>query len=336
MKGIVLVTGANGFIGSNLVRGLVERGYHVRSMVLKGTSEEFLDGVDTERVYADITDPATLKPVMNGVEVVFHLAALASDWGPRRLFMRLNYDGVLNVLESAYRAGARRVVHVSSLAVHRYKPTFGGGEDAPLDSNLNEYCVTKRMGEESARRFGLEHDIEVTIIRPGIMPFGPRDTTSFVPLANALEKGLFQFVDGGRARICIAYVENLVHGMILSSEKEEAADETFIIADDEPRSWREIINTFCDELGVKKPKMSVPSWMLYPIAGAMMGLWRIVPLPGSPPLTFYRIRVSSCDLYFSNEKAKKILGYQPAVSFEEGVHRTVEWYKEYKRCKRNR
>lgn len=334
MNTLALVTGANGFIGSNLVRGLVEKGCRVRSMVLKGTSEEFLDGVDTEKVYADITDPATLKPAMKGVEVVFHLAALASDWGPRRLFMKLNYDGVLNVLDSAYRAGVRRVIHVSSLAVHKYKPTYGAGEEAPLDSNLNEYCITKRLGEEAARRFSLEHDIEVTIIRPGIMPFGPRDTTSFVPLAGALEKGVFQFVDGGKARICTAYIENLVQGMILASHKEEGADETFIIADDEPHSWKEIINTFCDALGVRKPKLSVPSWALYPIAGAMMGLWRMFPLPGSPPLTFYRIRVSSCDLFFSNEKAKKILGYQPAVGFEEGVRRTVEWYKEYKKRKK--
>lgn len=331
MSTLALVTGANGFIGSNLVRGLVERGYRVRSMVLKGTSEEFLDGVDTEKVYADITEPATLKPVMKGVEIVFHLAALASDWGPRKLFMRLNYDGVLNVLDSAYRAGVRRVVHVSSLAVHKYKPTCGGGEDTPLDSKLNEYCITKRLGEESARRFGMEHDIEVTIIRPGIMPFGPRDTTSFVPLANALERGIFQFVDGGRARICTAYIENLVEGMILAGEKPQGADETFIIADDEPRSWKEIIYAFCDALGVKKPMFSVPSWSLYPIASAMMGIWKILPLAGSPPLTLYRIRVSSCDLFFSNAKAKRVLGYQPLVSFEEGIRRTVEWYNQYKK-----
>jgi len=330
MNKVALVTGANGFIGSSLARCLVARGYRVRSMVLRGTPEEFLRGVDTEIVYADITDPATLGPAMRGADTVFHLAARASDWGEWRLFRLLNYEGVLNVLDAALRAGVGRILHVSSLGVHAYRATFGADETHPRDSKLNAYCVTKRMGEEAARQFGLEHDIDVTVVRPGLMPFGPRDTTSFAPLAPALEKGIYQFINGGNARICTAYVENLVEGMAMAAEKPEGVGETFIIADDEPRSWREIMYAYCDALHAKRPRFSIPAYALYPVAAVMMGLWTAFPIPGMPPLTFYRIRVSSQDLYFSNKKAKEVLGWKPRVSFEEGVQNTIEWYRSFK------
>lgn len=322
-----VVTGAGGFIGSALVRRLVEEGYRVRSVVLEGAPETFLEGVDTEIFYGDITDPVTLKPAFKGADAAFHLAALARDWGPSWLFRRLNYEGVLNVLDVAERAGVGRLLHVSTLAVHAYKPTFGGDETVPRDSTLNAYCTYKRFGEEAVRERMEAGRIPVTIVRPGIFPFGPRDTTSFYPMARALEKGLFRYVNGGRSRISVAYVENLADGIVAAARHPDAVGETFVICDDEPRSWREITEAFCNEMGIKPPGMSVPSKALYPAAALLMGLWTIFPLPGEPPLTFYRIKVAGTELFFTNRKARETLGWEPKVSFEEAVRRTVGWYR---------
>lgn len=326
----VLVTGANGFIGSALVRGLVERGYSVKSLVLKGTPETFLDGIDTEIVYGDITDPSSLKASFRDAGKVFHLAALARDWGPKWLFRKLNYEGVLNVLDVAERTGVERLVHISTLGVHTYRPTFGGDETAPLDSNLNYYCIFKRLAEQEVRKRMANGRMPITIIRPPLFPFGPRDTTSFYALADALEKGIYQYINGGSARVCVGYVENLADGMIAAIEHPAAVGEVFNINDDGAKSWREIMETFCKSLGAKPPRFSVPSAALYPVAAIMMGLWLAFPLPGEPPLTFYRVSVSSQDLYFTNEKAKRVLGWQPKVSFDEAARRTVEWYKSVK------
>ncbi len=323
-----VVTGANGFIGSALVRRLLEDGYQVRSLVLKGAPETFLEGLDTEIFYGDITDPVTLKPAFKGVDTAFHLAALARDWGPSWLFRRLNYEGVLNVLDVAERAGVGRLLHVSTLAVHTYRPTFGGDETAPRDSTLNAYCIYKRLGEEAVRERMEAGRIPITIVRPGLFPFGPRDTTSFYPMAQALEKGLFQYVNGGRSRISVAYVENLVDGMATAARRPDAAGETFVICDSEPRSWKEIVEAFCAEMGIKPPAMSVPSKALYPAAALLMGLWTIFPLPGEPALTFYRVKVASTELYFTNKKARQTLGWEPKVNFDEAVRRTVGWYRE--------
>jgi len=325
-----VVTGAGGFIGSMLVRKLVEKGYSVRSLVLKGAPETFLQDVDTEIVYGDITDPASLKPAFRGVDIAFHLAAMARDWGPKWLFRKLNYEGTLNVLDVAERAGVGRLLHVSTLGVHTYKPIFGGDESVPRDSSLNYYCLYKRLGEEEVRKRIEKNRIPITIVRPGIFPFGPRDTTSFYPLAQALEKGIFQFINGGRPRICVAYVENLADGMVAAAEHPKGVGETFIICDDEPPSWQDIIGAFCDELGVRRPRFSVPAGALYPFAAILMSLWKAFYLPGEPPLTFYRIGVASVDLYFTNEKTHRVLGWRPLVPFEEAVRRTVEWYRQVK------
>ncbi len=322
-----LVTGANGFIGSALARRLIEGGYSVRSMVLKGTPETSLEGVDTEIFYGDITDPSSLKTAFRGIDVAFHLAAMARDWGPKWLFRKLNYEAVLNVLDVAERAGIERLLHVSTLGVHTYRPTFGGNESTPPDSTLNAYCIYKRLGEEAVRERIEKNRVPITIVRPGIFPFGPRDTTSFYPLAQALEQGIFQFINGGRARICVSYVENLADGMVCAAEHPDAVGETFIICDDEPHSWRDLIGAFCDELGTGRPRFSIPAAALYPPAAIMMGLWTAFPLPGEPPLTFYRVRVASVDLYFTNEKARSMLGWLPKVPFDEAVKKTVEWYR---------
>ena len=322
-----LVTGANGFIGSALVRRLIEGGYNVKSLVLKGTPERFLDGLDTEIVYGDITDPSTLKKPFAGADTVFHLAALARDWGPKWLFRKLNYEGVLNVLDVARRADVGRLLHVSTLGVHTYRPTFGGDETAPLDSNLNYYCIYKRLGEQAVRDCIRVGSMPITIVRPPLFPFGPRDTTSFYALAEALEKGLYQYINGGNGRVCVGYVDNLVDGMVAASEHPDAVGEVFNISDDGAYSWRDIMGAFCGELGAKPPRFSIPSAVLYPIAALMMGLWTAFPLPGEPALTFYRVKVSSGDLYFNNEKAKRVLGWKPKVPFDEAVRKTVEWYR---------
>jgi len=192
---------------------------------------------------------------------------------------------------------------------------------------LNAYCIYKRLGEEEARKRIEKNRLPITIVRPALFPFGPRDTTSFYPLAQALEKGIFQFINGGTARVCVGFVENLVDGMATAAEHPDAVGETFIICDDEPHSWRDLIGAFCDELGVNRPRFNIPAGVLYPVAAAMMGLWKVLPIPGEPPLTFYRVKVASVDLYFKNEKARRILGWRPKVPFDEAVRRTVEWYK---------
>ncbi len=328
---LALVTGANGFIGSNLVKILIERGWKVRSMVLKGTPLDFIEGFDTEIVYGDITEPETLLSAVEGVDVVFHLAAIASDWGPEELFMRVNAGGTLNMLEASARAGVKRFVYMSSVAVHAYNGHRGTDETAPRDCpSYLYYGRSKIKGEDYVNQFHSEGKIEGVIIRPGLFPFGPNDTTSFYKLARALEKGAFSYVNGGRAKVSTAYVENLVHGLELAGKHEKASGEVFIIADPWIVTWKELIEKFCDALGVKHPWLSIPYPVASIAASIMEKIWLLFKIKGEPPVTRYRALLMKDDLVFSSKKAQKLLGYSPIVDFDEAIKRTVAWYRKVK------
>ncbi len=326
-----LVTGANGFIGSNLVKLLLERGWQVRSMVLKGTPLDFIENLDTEIVHGDITRPETLPHAVDDMDVVFHLAAIASDWGPKELFMRVNAEGTYNMLEASARAGVKRFVQMSSVAVHAYNGHHRSDETAPRDCPEHVYYGrSKILAEDYVMDFHKQGKLEGVIIRPGLFPFGPNDTTSFYRLARVLEKGAFSYVNGGRAKVSTAYVENLVHGMELAAKHEKAPGEVFIIADGWELTWRELIGGFCEELGAGKPRLSIP----YPVADLtgriMEGIWRAFKLKGEPPVTRYRASIMKDDLFFVPDKARRVLGYEPPVDFDTAVKRTVEWYRSVK------
>jgi nucleoside-diphosphate-sugar epimerase len=247
-----LVTGANGFIGSNLSKVLCGRGWDVRGLVLKGTPEDFLEGTAVKIVYGDILRPDSLAEASRRVDVVFHLAALAADWGPAEKFFLLNARGTRNMLEASAAGGARRFVLMSSLAVHRYGGHSRSDENAPLDCPEDfPYGRSKIEAEEAVREFHDAGRIEGVIVRPGLFPFGPNDTTSFCRLARALERGLFAYVGGGRSRLTTAYVENLCAGVELAGREKNAAGQTYVIGDDEPVSWRRLIELFCRELGYR-------------------------------------------------------------------------------------
>ncbi len=326
-----LVTGANGFIGSNLVKILLERGWQVRSMVLEGTPLDFIEGLDTEIVYADITKPETLPHAVDDIDVVFHLAAIASDWGPRELFMKVNAEGTYNMLEASARARVNRFVQMSSVAVHAYRGHTHSDETAPRDCPEHIYYGrSKILAEDYVMDFHRQGKIEGVIIRPGLFPFGPNDTTSFYRLAQALEKGAFSYVNGGKAKVSTAYVENLVHGLELAARHKKAPGEVFIIADGWELTWRQLMEKFCEELGVKKPWLSLP----YPVADLaakiLENIWKTFKIKGEPPVTRYRASLMKSDLYFVPDKAKRVLGYKPIVNFDTAVGKTVDWYKSVK------
>ena len=204
-----LVTGANGFIGSGVVRALLAAGETVHGLVQPGTPTDSIDTLPLALFTGDVTRPETLPPALDGVDVVLHLAAVARDWGPPALFERVNVGGTEAVLAAAERAGAQRFVLVSSVAVHAYRDYPEAGEDTPRDGGALPYAASKIQAEDRVRTAHEAGRIEGVIARPGVVPFGPRDRMAFLPLARALERRAVPLVSGGRARFTTAYVENL-------------------------------------------------------------------------------------------------------------------------------
>ncbi len=319
----VLVTGGNGFIGSHVVRRLRAAGHEVRVLVLPGTSLLPISGLDVQVVWGDLRVPRSLLSAAERMDVVCHLAARVGDYGPASEFIAVNATGTRNLLEAARRAGVRRVVLVSSLAVHRLRaPGIRHGDESyPRDNVEMPYALSKIMAEDEVLRAHAAGAVEGVIVRPGLFPFGPHDRTSFLPLVRQLDR--YAHVNGGRAVFCAAYAENLAHGIALAAEHPAAPGRIYVVADDERPTWSDFIAVLCDLLGRPRVNRSIPFALAWAAASANEA-W--AALTGRPPLlTRYRVRVAGLDCWFSSRRARDELGYAPLVSLEEGLKRSVAW-----------
>lgn len=316
-----LVTGANGFIGGNVCAVLRRQGVAVRGLVLPGSDRRLLDELGVEVVAADIGVPLDAA-LFAGITHVFHLAAIAIDWGQDALFERVNVQGTRHVLEAAQVAGVAHVVHMSSLAVHPYTGHPAGDEATPRGWAINAYTRSKNAAEDVVQSF--RDRLMVTVIRPGVVPYGPGDRLSLPGILDALRRGIYAHVGGGNTRVCISFVENLADGMLLAASRKGPSGETFVLAD-EVVTWREFIDAVADAFDVPRARRAVPYPLAYMAAVLVESAWRLLRLRGVPPLTRYRIALFRGDLVFSSTRARRELGWEPRVGLAEGLARTRHW-----------
>ncbi len=321
----VLVTGVTGFTGGCLARFLRRRGEVVRGLVRPASlpRAESLRAEGVTIVPGDVTDPSSLERACQGVEVVYHLAALYREAGhPASAYWAVNVEGTRHLLEAARAAGVRRVVHCSTGGVHGHVTDPPANEDAPFAPG-DVYQRTKLEGERLAADFGRRGSIEVVIVRP-IGIYGPGDTR-FLKLFRGIARRRFPMLGDGRVYYHLTYIDDLVEGLRLCGEHPEAAGRTYLLAGPEYTTLAELVSLVARELGVAPPRVHWPVWPVW-LAGALCELV-CVPLGVEPPL--YRRRV---DFYrksraFDISRARAELGYNPTVRLEEGIRRTVAWYR---------
>ncbi len=323
---IALVTGVNGFIGSHLAQALPGAGYQVRGIVRPTSDLSFLAGMDLKIFQGDVTDPESLTGPLRGVDTVIHAAGLASDWGPWDAFYRVNVEGTRNVAEAASRAGVRRFVHVGTTAMFGFRGFRNLEESAPAADTPFPYCETKKLAERWLFAFSHSTPMEVTSVRPGNV-FGPRDHTFIQKYLQAMGEGKAGYVSSGRSLTCPTYVENLVQGILAACVDARAPGNAFFLTDGLDITWREFTEAFASALGLRPPKVSLPFPVAYALGGAWEGLYRLLKISTPPLLTRYRASNGGRDYHFSIQKARSLLGYEPAVPFPEAVARTASWFR---------
>jgi nucleoside-diphosphate-sugar epimerase len=331
---IALVTGSSGFIGSNLCRRLAGEGWHVRALVRKTSSREFLEGVDAEHCIGSIDDLPSLQAASKDVHTVFHLAARPPDWGKLEVFRKDNVEGTRNVIEAAAGAGAQRFFHMSSLSAHNFTGHLDADEDTPFmkESELYgasfHYNVSKAEAEVMAFELARDKGLALSAARTG-MAYGPNDHGIFFQMAEGVRSGMYSHVGGGKTIMSLAYVDNLLDGIMAAATHPQAVGRVYNLVDDGKVSIRAFVDAMCDALGWKRPKSSVPLGVAKFAGAALEDLYRLVGARRGPPLTRYRIAYVAKDLHFSNARAKNELGWAPKIGLEEGLRRTAEWYLRY-------
>lgn len=322
----ILVTGASGFIGSALCEELSRHGHAVRALDLAPPPPDL--ALPVEALQGDVTDPDTCARAVQGCQAICHLAARVGDWGPAQGYFDVNVGGTEALLGAARSADVGRFVLVSSLAVHHYGGHLDADEDAPRDATINAYARSKIAAEDVVRQEA--GSVEWVIVRPGVFPFGPRDLTSFVHMAAVAERGQLGTVNGGTALVTTAYVENLVQGLRLALDHPKAADQVFVMGDPQPVSWRELFGRLARALDAPPVRLNLPELVAYPLAGGMELGYRALGIRSAPLLTRYRVLLASRDCHFVSHKASELLGYAPTIGLDEGLARTVAWYRKHR------
>lgn len=317
-----LVTGASGFIGARLSEYLVSEGADVKVLIRDETQVATFNRMKCRSIVGDVTQPESLGPAVKDCEYIFHCAGHKGR--PSAEAVRtVNVDGTVNLLSAADQAGVKRMVHVSSVAVHGNTLPASVTEELPLQITGNAYTVSKAEGEQAALNFGRTHAIEVVVVRPTLV-YGPGSSDWVVqPLLQAQRNELVLINDGNGSANFI-YIDDLLEGMILAAQVPAAAGEAFLLSGQQPVTWREYLGcltTMCN----KPLPPSMPLWQARIKMRSSSWLSRLTRRPMRINAAFWNLMTQRSVV--SIEKARHILGFSPRMTLEEGMRHTEIWLK---------
>ena len=319
----VLVTGGTGFTGSALVFRLLEQGHSVKSLdYQKGIFYDQLEKAGAELVLGSITDSDLLQKFMEGTDFVFHLAAAFRELNvPDNHYFDVNVNGTRNVMDAAKKHEVTKVVYCSTQGVHGHIKNPPGNENSPIAPE-DYYQQTKYEGELVVHEF-IKDGMNATIIRPTAI-YGPGDPGRFLMIYRQTKKGGFPMFGSGETFYHPVYIDNLVDAFLLTMEPEKGKGETYIIADEEYHSIKELVWKVGQAMDIEVKIKHFPILPLI-IAGHICEK-SCKPFGITPPLFPRRVDWFRQVRAFRIDKAKRELTYQPKVDIDEGLKRTAEWY----------
>jgi len=318
----IVVTGATGHIGANLVRALLKRGEKVRVTVREDTRA--LEGLEVERIRADVLEPESLTRAFRDARLVYHLAAHVSILEDAERLRAVNVEGTRNVVEACLECKVERLVHACSIEA-LLRPNKADPIDESVQPGSGEpttvYGRTKAEGEQVVRA-GIERGLDAVIVYPTAV-IGPHD---FKPSFF----GQF-FLDFGRMRtpalvpggFDLVDVRDVVAGLLAAAEKGRCG-EGYLLSGDF-MTVKQIAETAQECTGVPRPRLVVPYWLAYPSAALAPLYYR---LAGKPPrFTRMAIRMLQDGRRISSRKARDELGYSPRHP-REAIRAAVAWFQE--------
>ena len=313
----ILVSGAGGFLGRNLVATLLARGYGVRAMVRRTGILGPMAGLS--EVGADITRPDSLRGVVDGVDGVIHCAGLLGRWGCSDAQMEaVNVRGSVNLLEACVGA---RFVHISAGGVTGPTGDAVADEETPC-APATAYERSKLQAEQQILARARQLGSEALVVRP-TFTYGPGDAHKLA-LFRAIQRRRFAFIDGGRSANTPVFITDVVDGVLAALERGRDG-QVYIIGGSRPVTKRELVDTIAREMGVAAPVASMPRPLMWSAAVVLEALFRRARR--APPLTRSKVMMMADNFVYRSDRAARELGYIPQVDLAAGMVATVADYR---------
>jgi dihydroflavonol-4-reductase len=324
----VLVTGATGFVGSAVAHLLVNRGFTVKVLSRSTSSQQNLKDLNAEKVVGDLRDLNSLEKAIKGCDYLFHVAADYRLWSlnPQELYDN-NVTGTENIMKAALNEGVEKIVYTSSVA------TLGlNADETPSNEDtavcfedmIGDYKKSKFLAEELVKKMIKEQNLPATIVNPST-PIGPRDikpTPTGKLILDAAAGKIPAYVDTGLNWV---HVNDVAMGHLLALEKGQIG-ERYILGN-ENFSMKELLQKIAVITGGKAPKIQLPHNFVLPIAYIAEWWANITKSKTEPMATVSGVKLSKKKMYFSIDKAKNELGYNP-IDVTIALKDAINWYKE--------
>lgn len=320
---MILVTGATGFLGHNLIPQLRQAGYEVRALVRPSSNVGFLQEYGVELAFTDdISDPAAALNAVQGCDQVIHAAGQFRFWGDSLSFWQTNVAGTHAMLEAATAVSVQRFIHISTIVVVGKTPTDGILDETAVCNPQEPYQRTKYEGEQLALAYHRTHGLPVIVLRPGAF-YGPWGRYAFNRLFfEEPLRGWRIKVNGGTHITFPVYALDVVQGIMLALAN-GCCGQIYNICS-QSLDHNSVNNIISDLAGISRWRFNFPAWTVIALAKSWTALSRFT---GREP--FYPINMAPYvfqDWPISTQKAETKLGFRP-TPFAVGAAETLAWYR---------
>lgn len=320
-----VITGATGFTGGALASRLIRDGHDVIALVRETSNTDALEaqGVICKRLSLLNAEAVTRLFSSHPITAVFHVAAAyRTEHADESEFFEVNVEATRVLLQATLEAGIARFVHCSTVGVQGAIEHPPAAEDYRMNPG-DHYQESKLAGERVAIEYA-KKGVGVSVVRPvGI--YGPGDTR-FLKLFRAIDKRVFLMIGSGKTLYHLTYIDDLVDGMLLAAEHPAAVGEVFTLCGPEYTDLNELVRRIGSVLKKTVPGWRIPAWPVVWAAHVCDWICKRIGVPA--PLYPRRVEFFLLDRAFTEDKARRLIGYAPAVPLTEGLTRTSEWYKQ--------